>query len=295
MRPATLPARLVGRPFTVGQGRSAGVSRQRMRAPDLLAPYRGVRCGPRLDPASLLHATQLVLPETAAFSHGTALWVLGLPVRADLAFGPVHITVPLAAPRPRIRGVKAHRSATLPAVTDVRGLRVVAAESAWSALGRSLTRDELVVLGDAIAHNGTVGADRLAAEVALRRRTPGVPRLREALPEIRAGSASPMETLARLVMLRGGLPEPELNADIVDVVGGWVARGDFVWRVARLVAEYDGEHHRTSARQWRSDILRSRVLRDAGWRVEVVTAADVLRFPDQLVARLGLILDQRPP
>ena len=42
----------------------------------------------------------------------------------------------------------------------------------------------------------------------------------EALPQLRRRSNSPMETRARLLFLRGELPEPELNVVITDSNSG---------------------------------------------------------------------------
>jgi very-short-patch-repair endonuclease len=84
-----------------------------------------------------------------------------------------------------------------------------------------------------------------------------------------------MESRARLAFADGGLPEPELNADIVDDAGNWIARGDFVWREARVVVEYEGDVHRTDRQQWLTDVARTELLEDAGWRVIRITARDL--------------------
>jgi hypothetical protein len=57
-----------------------------------------------------------------------------------------------------------------------------------------------------------------------------------------------METTARLLFRRGGVPEPELNAVVSDAAGEWLAFGDFLWRARRVVAEFDGDFHRTDRR-----------------------------------------------
>nr|WP_257910036.1 hypothetical protein [Janibacter limosus] len=92
-----------------------------------------------------------------------------------------------------------------------------------------------MVLGDAVAKR----LDSLDAleDGAARAGTYGR-RVREALRWIRVGSASPMETRSRVLCLRGGLPEPELNAPIHDADGGWLVDGDLVWREAKVPGEY---------------------------------------------------------
>ena len=100
-----------------------------------------------------------------------------------------------------------------------------------------------------------------------------------------------METRARLVMVRAGLPEPQLNRDVHHpVTGEWLGRPDFVWQEQRVIAEFDGDHHRSDRAQWQADIVRKRLLEDAGWRVIIYTADDVLRHPYRLVASLRAAL-----
>ena len=40
---------------------------------------------------------------------------------------------------------------------------------------------------------------------------------------------------------------------------------DFVWREQRVVAEFDGDHHRTDRQQWQNDMARRENLQDDGW------------------------------
>jgi very-short-patch-repair endonuclease len=71
------------------------------------------------------------------------------------------------------------------------------------------------------------------------------------------------------------LPEAELNAEVFAEDGHFIARVDFLWREARVVVEYEGDHHRTDRRQWQSDIQRTRLLESIGWRVIRITSADL--------------------
>lgn len=101
-----------------------------------------------------------------------------------------------------------------------------------------------------------------------------------------------METRARLVMVGGRLPEPELNQDLRDDLGGCIVRPDFMWREQRVIAEYEGKHHRINENQWLGDLYRNRSYERNGWSCVLLTADDVLRFPEQMVQmladRLGL-------
>jgi hypothetical protein len=137
------------------------------------------------------------------------------------------------------------------------------------------TIDDLVVLADAIlAVWPDLHAD-LAAEVERRKGARGIRALREALLLVRVGSASPMESRARLGFVRAGLPEPELNQNVFDDQGRWLARVDMLWRKQRVVVEYEGDQHRTDRIQWQRDIERTRRLEAAGWRVIRISADDL--------------------
>ena len=48
------------------------------------------------------------------------------------------------------------------------------------------------------------------------------------------------ETLSRLIFADFGLPAPELQVEIYDDDGNFVARPDFLWREFGLVGECDG-------------------------------------------------------
>ncbi len=100
------------------------------------------------------------------------------------------------------------------------------------------------------------------------------------------GGESVMETRARLLMLDAGLPEPELNRDVLFEHAGWLACPDFSWPGLNVAVEYDGDHHRTDRRQWQRDIARRRLLQEEGWTVIVITADDVLRTPAHMVAMI---------
>ena len=116
----------------------------------------------------------------------------------------------------------------------------------------------------------------------------------EALPQLRPRSNSPMETRSRLLFLRGGLPEPELNVVINAREGGqWLSDSDFVWREQRVAAEFDGDHHRTSRQQWQNDVARTENLQDDGWTVVRLTYPDIMIHPrsSTTVARLRRLLD----
>ncbi|MDY6054959.1 DUF559 domain-containing protein [Micrococcus sp.] len=281
--------------FSTVAARRAGVPAHRLRRADLVSEGRGLWRRRDREPELLdrLRALQDIHP-TAAFSHTTALRVLGvkLPARWDTDEA-VHLTLPASAPvAARRSGVRVHRRAGERVTLEVEGVRVVDGPSAvldLAAAGASL--EDLVVVGDGMLLDerdrgrrrrqrqpvGAVRREELVARVAAQRGARGVVRARQAAELVRPGSDSPQETRLRLLVHEAGLTEPEVNP-AVRLETGQRLRVDLVWAQERVAVEYDGDHHRTDQRQWREDRERDAGLRAEGWTVIRVTA-DVFREP----------------
>jgi hypothetical protein len=292
MDPAPLPLDLRSRPFHVAEARARGLSASRLRAGDLWTPTRGVRTTGI--PASLLErvrAFAVAAPGDFAFAHVTAAQLLGIPLpEAVEADGRVHIVTHTPANRIRRWEVVGHRGLETRQVVRLHGLPVVAPADTWVDLGeyvgpgRPVGLDDLIVAGDAAANLcGAVEPLRLAVERRVRPR--GKVTLTYALPRVRIGSRSAMETRARLMVTRAGLPEPGLNVDLADHAGRWLACGDLVWDEPRVVGEYQGAEFHTRLRdRQRDDPRRRRVVR-GGWVVVEIVATDVFDL-DHRAAKL---------
>ena len=285
LRRIPLPPDLGRRPFTVAEAHVLGLSRGRLRHRDLFRPAHGVRrLGSTQGLAQLTEATRLVLPLGSAFSHLTAARLLGLPAPGRWAPAePLDVMNVTAAAKIRRVGCHGHRGLESRRVVQRKDLRVVSPEDTWCDLAATgtLNLDELIVLGDAVVHYRRGIPYRQLVEAVSRRRGGRGRRLMvEALPQLRPRSNSPMETRARLLFLRGGLPEPELNVVINDQASGqWLSDSDFVWREQRVVAEFDGDHHRTDRQQWQNDVARRENLQDDGWAFVQLTYASVMLYP----------------
>lgn len=274
-----LPDPLPKGPFRVSEALRLGVGRGRLKTGDLGKPYWGIR-DPDSDPVTferaLEAATVLMTPEQA-FSHDTAVRILGLPhPRLWTPHEGVHVIGPTPDSRIRRRGIVPHRGIERRSLTSVDGLPCVDGVTTWADLGGTFAVDDLIVLGDAVAHwRHGAPLSVLQGLVAARDADRGVRRLRVALPQVRTRSDSAMETRGRLMFVRGGLPEPELNVAVTDAEGGWLATGDYVWRKKKVVGEFDGDHHRTDRRQWQVDVARRESVQDNDWRYGQLTAAAV--------------------
>jgi len=229
------------------------------------------------------------LRPTERLSHVTAARILGVPLPRD-ADTRTHISAPTGASHSRGHGIVGHRDDGETLVVD--GMRVSAPEHLFLELARELRLDDLVAVGDhlihvprfAVAHRPwtTLGALR-AATVGPHRR---VRLARLALELVRHGVESPQETRLRLLLGRAGLPAPECGYRVDGSDGRTIGWFDLAWPRHRVLGEYDGDQHRTSAEQYDKDIRRFDHAADDDWRVIRVRAAGLRGTSrDETVAR----------
>jgi very-short-patch-repair endonuclease len=108
----------------------------------------------------------------------------------------------------------------------------------------------------------------------------------------RQGAESRPETQLRLLLARAGLPEPELQAEIRsgNRLLGFV---DLFYRDYGVIVEYDGDGHRTNARQYDRDIARIDDLIEANYTVIRVRKRGLYDTPDYTIARVTRALSAR--
>ncbi|CAA0133686.1 Uncharacterised protein [Mycolicibacterium vanbaalenii] len=174
-------------------------------------------------------------------------------------------------------------------VTRIGGLPVTTRLRTAFDLGRHLDRGEALARLDALMWNQRFDVDDVARLADRHPRARGVTQLRELLPLIDAGAASPRESAMRLRLLDCGFPRAETQIPVV-VGSRPVAFLDLGWSQYGVAVEYDGDHHRKDRRQYVKDIERLRMLEQMGWIVIRVIAEDK---PDQWLARAEAALRQR--
>jgi len=77
---------------------------------------------------------------------------------------------------------------------------------------------------------------------------------------------------------------------VVSPAGAAITRfGDLVWENWKVIAEYDGDHHRSDPRRYAKDIERLEQLAAEGWTVARVLK-DHLREPQKVVERVSSAL-----
>lgn len=289
---ADIPPQLLGRPFTVAEARRLGVSADVLRGGRFRAPVRGVRVSADLpdDLAMRCRAASLVLPSDARFCGVTAATLHELPLPRGLSGDALRVAT--ATRGLRISGVVVQVEAEPGWGCVLAGLSVSEPAWNWAELAGSLDVDDLVVAGDHLLRRRLAPRAALGEVVQVWDGRRGVRRLRRALGLLDGGADSPMETRLRLLLLRGGLPAPVVNRDVVED-GVWLARPDLSYPEQRIAIEYEGDQHRTDRRQWKSDKTRRRLLEDHGWLVIEVIDDDVYRTPELTVARVRAALVSR--
>ena len=87
----------------------------------------------------------------------------------------------------------------------------------------------------------------------------------------------------RVALISAGLPRLLVNEDLRAPDGTFLARPDLRFADYPVAVEYDGDGHRTDARQWRRDVSRFAQIADAGIDVVRATADDLPAFSDLIL------------
>jgi hypothetical protein len=280
-------------PFSLEEGRRAGYSGGALRSPRWVRPFAGVRSFDEPQTVQeLADAYAVKMRPEAFFSHVTSAVLLGMWLPLALQQQLVlHVSVPPGVRAPRDRLVKGHTLIERPGLVRVaHDLRIASARETWCQLATILGLEDLVIAGESLLAKNR--RDRLplwsltaAVEAGDR---PRQAMLERAVPLLREGSRSAKETELRRLLVRAGLPEPEINGDITDDSGVWVAECDLVYRAYRVVVEYEGEQH-FEKRQGRKDVKKYELLRALGWTV-VRVMQDDLGDPEGTATRVRAAL-----
>ncbi|OBI80993.1 hypothetical protein [Mycobacterium sp. E740] len=163
-------------------------------------------------------------------------------------------------------------------VCTVAGIGVTSPARTAFDLGRHQPRDQSVARMDALMRARPFALEDVALLAKRHRGARGLRLLRTALPLVDGGAESPKETWLRLLFIDAGLPRPTTQFVVSDEWGNYVRRIDMCWENFKVGAEYDGEQHLTSRRQYVLDVQVNRVLQRLGWHVIHVIKKD--RGPD---------------
>lgn len=255
--------------------------------------YHGVRLLPDHADRQRIGALLRALPRAAFCCGATAAFLHGLPLPLPLEHQAREVpTVGVPRDHTRIRraGVVGRRlNVDAVDIVEVRGIRCTSPVRTWAELAESLSVAQLTAVADALLARRRPLATKAELEAMHLRLLGGRGSVnrRRALELASDRAESPRESLLRVLLVTAGLPEPECNVEIFDD-GRFVARVDLFYRQARLIVEYDGDHHR-DARQWSKDQRRRSELESLGYRFTVVTARD-FDDPAALIARVRRLI-----
>jgi hypothetical protein len=175
-------------------------------------------------------------------------------------------------------------------ITRVVGLPATTPARTAFDLGRHLPRGEALARLDALMHATPFSGEDVLLIAKRHHGARGTRQLRELLPLVDGGAASPKETWLRLLLIDAGLPKPTTQIPAVEGQGRLVRMLDLGWEDFMVAAEYDGDQHRTNRDQYVKDIKVLRKLERLGWIVVRVIKEDreddiVQRARNALVSR----------
>ena len=278
--------------FRLVDAQALGVSRSQLRGRQFSRPFRGSHVVGAVDGlVQLCQAALLVLPSRAVFSDETAAALMGLPAPQSAA---LHVCVPEKDVAVRRRGIVGHvRHLTELEVGRRFDLPVTTPERTFVDLAARLPAGELLGFVDAALRARLATPSGLAEVLARHAGCRGVAKARRLLDYANPAAESPRESMVRWLLIEAGLPVPEVNVNIYDLDGVFLARADLFFRKARVIVEYDGDQHRTDRAQFVKDIQRTTRLAAAGYLVLRFTGADLITRPRWIVETVAAALRAR--
>lgn len=292
-RPHTPPELLLG-PFHRRDALAAGLTPDQLRSRCWLRPFRSVylHCSVPLTDAVRLESLRLAAPAHAVVAGLTAAWLYGVwtPRPGDPV--PLHLATPAGAGKFTRPGMRNGRMVVdLADVDEWHGVPIVSPERTCFGLMTRSSLTEAVVWADAFLHHGLICGHGLTRYADERPHWPHVRMIRQAAALARAGSASPMESRLRMVIVLAGLPEPPLlNQPLYDADGNLLGFVDMRYVLPRFGMEYDGEQH-AEPDHHRADLVReNRLLTLGDLPLLRYCARDVYSTPDKIVREVGTML-----
>jgi hypothetical protein len=278
--------------FRLANAVAAGASRSQLRGRAFSRPFRGAHVVGAVDSLTqLCQAALLVLPGQAVFSDETAAVLLGLPAPRTSV---LHVSVPEKGVAVRRRGIVGHvRHLAEAEIGTLSDLPVTTPERTFVDLAAKLPAGELLGFADAALRARLVTTAALTEVVSRHAGCRGIARARRVLEYANPAAESPRESMIRWLLIEAGLPTPEVNVNIYDAFGVFLARADLLFRNARVIVEYDGDQHRTDRAQFVKDIQRTTRLAAAGYLVLRFTGTDLMTRPRWIVETVAAALRAR--
>ena len=188
----------------------------------------------------LMRATVPDVASSSAFSHTSAAVLHGLPVPADV----LDVVTMIRTTPGHGNGttnLRVRNTALLAEhITEVDGMLVTTLERTICDVARLSPFEWGVAAADAALRAGADLAE-MHRILSLHPRLQGAPVASRVVAIADGRSESPAESLSRVQMMRGSIPEPVLQYEVVDANGVIVAKTDFGWPELGLVGEVGGK------------------------------------------------------
>ena len=259
------------------------LSRKQLRLLGYRRLVQGVYADPGLPFDHRLRCTGVALllpPGTAIGGHSAAAWH-GAPFASPA--DPVTVLRTAETRWAGPRGVRVHRTTLRPGDVDVLDDVPVTSplRTAWDVAALDPLGTAVAAL-DAMVRSGAVTMGALTSRLEKGAGEWAVTRVRRAFALVDPRAESAPESKVRVALMLAGLtPVPQFH---VLHHGEFLGKVDLAWPEAKLIVEYEGEHHFTAEQIVRDD-QRYAVLVAAGWRIIRLNAPD-LRDLDEVVRRV---------
>lgn len=276
-------------PFSRAAALEAGIKLSSLRGPAYRRLFAGVfvSADTAHSPVQRVHAALVPFDGHAFASHASAARLYRVPIPT---IPEEHVTVVARRHRRSRAGIVCHLASQAQTI-EVHGVNVSVPAQLFVELASLLSLVDLVVAGDHLVHHQGVTPEELVT-YAETSKLPHAKAAAVAARYVRRPVKSPMETRLRMLLVLGGLPEPEVNV-LVGSDNGTKREHDLVYRMALVAVEYDGRQHAEDAIQWRSDIQRREDSDDDGWRVLVVLADGIYVNPEATLQKVQRVLRER--
>jgi hypothetical protein len=296
-----LPDDLPASGFAVGDALALGVSTSRLRGADLNRPFWGVRSvgGTSFDLIARATAYLSSRSTPAVLSHISAAQLWGIPLPSKWQHDDrLHVSVPPDMRAPRGAGVAGHHLRLHPSDVELRsGIRLTSQSRTLCDLASVFGEEDLLAAADYLlwwrrTDDDRVGRVEIAQAISRHPTSRGMRKLRAIELQASDRSDSPPESKIRFRIVRAGLPQPDVNLELFDSRGQFLAMPDLSFARYKVALDYEGDHHRTDPEQWEKDIHRVPRLQDAHWHHTRISRSD-LRDSTDFLARLARNLRER--
>jgi hypothetical protein len=221
-------------PFTRAEALAVGLTDVELRSRRFQRLFHGlyIRAGLKIGVREMAAAALHISPPRSFASRETAAALWGAAL-GDV--NEVHVSVPKGSSRAERRGIVAHRATTDQNPRLYRGLLVSEPTRVFLELAAA-RKDlvDLVAVGDSLVRRKrTTPEDLVTAAEGYTGK--GSRLARRAASYVRSGVDSPTESRLRMLIVLGGLPEPQVNYILRDQNGEWSSRLDLCYSDLKLI------------------------------------------------------------